>query len=214
MQQTGLLDSATCIVVGAQQRQRLAPLCPPACQLVSLTTRPQQHVEQQPEEAGARDSIGSVHDILRHVVTSQTADGTSFVVAYALKQQRALALAERGFFPMLPTDGLCFLPLDLSRDLRPQLQGLLHAVLHKVCLLILRATVRYTDEVEGSMGMSHKTLIHMLVPSRRRMSWPWGLMGSPTSRLPLSSSSAFKPASRTWRSLIRLTACKRCGFCS
>lgn len=45
---------------------------------------------------------------------------------------------------------------------------------------------------------------------RRRMSWPWGPMGSPTSRQPLSSSS--KPVNQMWLSSIRLPAWKRCVF--
>lgn len=59
----------------------------------------------------------------------------SFVTAYAMKASRGLALAQRGFFPLLPTDGLCFLPLDLGRDL--EAQGPFHAILHKVLLRVL-----------------------------------------------------------------------------
>lgn len=139
VQQTSVPEVATCVVVGAQQLLRLAPLCPPACQLVSLAAAAvpsaaakQQHAGQRHDAAAARVSIDSVHDILQLIIASQAADGASFVIAYAMKQQRALSLAERGFFPMTPTDGLCFLPLDLSRDLRPQLRGPLHAILHKV----------------------------------------------------------------------------------
>ena len=136
VQQSGLSESATCIVVGEEQLHRVAPLCPPACQLISVRAAAElQHAAPQPDARRPDDSIGSTHEILRHVVTSQTAEGTSFVIGLAMKRQRALALAERGFVPMVPTDGLCFLPLDLSRDLRPQLQGPLHAILHKACAL-------------------------------------------------------------------------------
>jgi hypothetical protein len=133
VQQTGLSEPATCIVVAEEQLHRLAPLCPPACQLICLraAAEPQQAGQQHDARASA-DSISSLNDILRYVVTSHTAHGTSFVIATAMKRQRALALAERGFFPIVPTDGLSFLPLDLSRDLGPQLQGSLHAILHKV----------------------------------------------------------------------------------
>lgn len=135
MQQTGLPESATCIVIAEEQLQRLAPLCPPPCQLVCLraAAAPQQAALQHDARASA-DSISSLNDILQYVVMSHTAHGTSFVIGTAMKRQRALALAERGFFPVVPTDGLSFLPLDLSRDLAPQLQGPLHAILHKVCL--------------------------------------------------------------------------------
>ena len=65
---------------------------------------------------------------------THTADGSSFIIAYAMKQQRALSLAERGFFPLVPADGLCFLPLDLGQDLPSQLRSPLHAILHKVSM--------------------------------------------------------------------------------
>lgn len=134
MQQTGLPESATCIIVAEEQLHRVAPLCPPSCQLICLRAAagPQQGGPQHDARASA-DSISSLNDLLRYVVTSHTVHGTSFVIGTAMKRQRSLALAERGFFPMVPTDGLSFLPLDLSRDLAPQLQGPLHAILHKVC---------------------------------------------------------------------------------
>lgn len=68
--------------------------------------------------------------LLRHVVWSHAAASSSFVIAYVMKRSRSLSLAKRGFFPLLPTDGLSFLPLNLEQSIGEQ--GPFTAILHKV----------------------------------------------------------------------------------
>lgn len=205
VRQTGLSESATCVVIAEEQLQRLAPLCPPACQLICLraAAAPQQAALQHDARASA-DSISSLNDILRYVVTSHTAHGTSFVIGIAMKRQRALALAERGFFPIAPTDGLSFLPLDLSRDLGPQLQGPLHAILHKVCLLRSRGRPELECRWSCASPQATRFSVH-----RGRMSWGWELMGSCSSLTPLNNSSASRPRSPMLHSLTQSKACER-----
>ena len=62
------------------------------------------------------------------------------VVGHAMKLSREAALAQRGMLPLLPADGVCFLPLRL--DLPLASQGPFHVVLHKVLPATPRARSR------------------------------------------------------------------------
>ena len=130
--QSGGPPEATCIIASDERLQRLKALCSPACQLISLqqsSGQPKISQAQQPQHfgAGTQHGISSFQELLQLIVRSHT--GAGFVIAYAMKESRGLALAERGFFPLAPMDGLSFLPLDLDRDL--ELQSPFHAILHK-----------------------------------------------------------------------------------
>jgi len=77
VQQTGLPEAASCIVVGAAALQRVAQWCPPACQLISPRDAAlAQMLQGSGLAVAAAHSLGNVQDILRHVVDSHTADGT------------------------------------------------------------------------------------------------------------------------------------------
>ena len=96
--------------------------------------------------------VTSLHAVLHAVVSSHfpgevipklvsnTGDGAEgtarLVVGHVMKLSREAALAQRGMLPLLPVDGVSFLPLRLDMPLEPQ--GLFHVVLHKVSLTIVR----------------------------------------------------------------------------
>ena len=93
-----------------------------------------------------RHPVGSLHAVLWAVVSSHFPDGVippqvssrqdakpgtaQLVVAHAMKPSREAALAQRGMLPLLPADGVCFLPLRL--DLPLDAQDPFHVLLHKV----------------------------------------------------------------------------------
>ena len=134
MQRLGRPAAATCVAAAHQQMEWIRAASPHDCQFLSL--RDLASPAQPQDSASASGSVAVLppaQALLRHMVWSHAEDGSSFVIAYAMKRSRGLSLAERGFFPLVPTDGLCFLPLDLDQDIGEQ--GPFTAILHKVFTL-------------------------------------------------------------------------------
>lgn len=57
---------------------------------------------------------------LQAVATAAAAAQQALLVGYVMKHSRQLALEKAGMLPLLPTEGLCFAPLVLSRPLADQ----------------------------------------------------------------------------------------------
>ncbi|KAK9816626.1 hypothetical protein WJX72_002998 [[Myrmecia] bisecta] len=69
-------------------------------------------------------------DLLHRIAWSwHSTDKDCLVVGFTMKWSRERQLAARGFFPLVPRDGLVFLPLDWQQPL--EVQGPFHVVLHK-----------------------------------------------------------------------------------
>lgn len=129
MQQLGSRPVSTCILAGCKQVERLALLAPDCsfCSVGSTAPSP-------PAAHAFRNrhivAVADARDVLRHIVWSYAGNGGSFVVAVTMKHSRRISLAKRGFFPLVATDGISFLPLDLTRNIADQ--GPFAAILHKV----------------------------------------------------------------------------------
>ena len=70
------------------------------------------------------------HDLSCYVANSHSAPGL-FRVGVVLKHSRQMSLSSRGLLPLIPINGVIFVPMDLNRPLSSQ--GRFDALLHKVC---------------------------------------------------------------------------------
>mmetsp|Transcript_7678 Transcript_7678/g.22726 ORF Transcript_7678/g.22726 Transcript_7678/m.22726 type:complete len:272 (+) Transcript_7678:222-1037(+) len=129
-QRLGKPIAATILVAAHNELELITLNSPQDCQLLCVqgAATPEQAHATMP----ASDCITvlpNAQALLRHVVWSHAAASSSFVIAYVMKRSRSLSLAKRGFFPLLPTDGLSFLPLNLEQSIGEQ--GPFTAILHK-----------------------------------------------------------------------------------
>lgn len=77
---------------------------------------------------------------LQALASSAAASEGALLVGYVFKHARALALEAQAMLPLLPADGVCFAPLDLSRCLEDQ----------AACNLLLHKLTDALDPNEGS----------------------------------------------------------------
>ena len=107
--------------------------------------------EQSADHGRIRHPVSSLHEVLHAIVSSHFPGGVipssvihsgsrkkgggtaQLAVGHVMKLSREAALAQRGMLPLLPVDGVCFLPLCLDMPLAPQ--GPFHVVLHKASVL-------------------------------------------------------------------------------
>ncbi len=152
-QQSGKPAEDCALVVGAAADSSVADAAPAGWQVLAISALPTTAEQAAPPQQAAaphaqrnRQTIASLHDVLWATVSSHFLGGViparvssppdakagtaQLVVAHVMKLSREAALAQRGMLPLLPADGVCFVPLCLDRPLDSQ--GPFHVVLHKV----------------------------------------------------------------------------------
>ena len=151
-QQAGATAEDCALVVGAAAASSVTATVPAGWQLLAITAHQAAEQTAPPQQQAfpavqrVTQAVDSLHDVLWAIVRSHFPDGiiparvsghqdakpgtAQLVVAHVMKLSRAAALAQRGMLPLLPADGVCFVPLRL--DLPLDAQGPFHVVLHKV----------------------------------------------------------------------------------
>jgi hypothetical protein len=155
-------SSADCaLLVGRTTCSAIAAAVPAGWQILEVTAGPAAvdsaaDGKQSVGNRCIRQPVASLHAVLQAIVSShfsgrvipesigsvrdEAGGAAQLVVGHVMKLSRESALAQRGMLPLLPADGVCFLPLRLDVPLASQ--GPFHVVLHKVLPASPRARSR------------------------------------------------------------------------